>query len=72
MNGPWLSKVCHYGGLHRMKARLEALSDDFAFAPLRERVEPVRHLYQRHVKNGRSSRLGRPATGTHAGRAVCG
>lgn len=50
MKGSRLSRFRHYTNLHRTHERLTRLLDDFAFAPIKEIIIPVREIYARMAK----------------------
>lgn len=50
MKGSRLSRFRHYTNLHRTQERLTRLLDDFAFAPIKEIIIPVREIYARMAK----------------------
>ena len=70
MHGPWFSRYRHYTNLDQTKVRLAAILEEFAFAPIRECIEPIRQLYQQQVKDSRSNRPGRQASNAPAGQVV--
>lgn len=46
MDGPVLSKICHYLNLHKTEQRLRRLLKDFSFAPIKEAFQPIREIVQ--------------------------
>lgn len=56
MEGSWLSRFRHYTNLHRTQERLSRFLTDFAFAPIKEVITPVREIYACAAKGDGSGR----------------